>query len=113
MTAVAPRADQVVSVLTFATLTIPAGQVFQIVTTETSSFLGPGPVYFNVLNLGPGPVYIRDSEDPAAGDQNSETLPALAADNGIFVPDAPAGLRILAGSGGATVTVRVAVPQYA
>jgi hypothetical protein len=103
----------IVPVLTFATITIPAGETMQLVTSESGPTIGPGPVYYNVLNLGPDVVYLRQGQDPAPGDPHSETLPALAADNMIFVPDATEGLRILAGPAGASVSVRVAVPLSA
>lgn len=97
----------------FATVVIAAGNVAQVITSAGPAPLGPGPVYYNVLNLGPDSVYLRQGADPVVGDPNSETLPPDAADNGIFVANAQEGLRILAGPSGATVSVRVAVPQYA
>lgn len=94
-------------------MVIAAGNVVQLVSSAGPAPLGPGPVYYNLLNLGPDSVYLRQGADPIVGNPNSETLPAMAADNMILVANAQEGLRVRAGASGATVTVRVAVPQYA
>lgn len=94
----------------FNTIVLLAGQAYQLVTSQAPP---AGAFIYNILNLGPGSIYMRDNQDPAVGDPLSETLPANAADNGIFVGEGTQGLRVLAGPGGATLSIRVAVPQYA
>lgn len=94
----------------FNTVVLPAGQVYQLVTSQAPP---AGPFLYNILNLGPDAIYMRDSQDPVIGDPASEILPALAADNGIFVGEGTVGLRVLAGPSGATISLRIAVPQYA
>ena len=59
------------------------------------------------MNLGPDSVYIRDVNPNGFTDPQAETLPANCADNAIFVDEGTRGLRIRAGSGGATVSIRV------
>lgn len=99
-----------VALVDFNTVVLPAGQVYQLVTS-----VGPlaGPFLYNILNMGPDAIYMRDTPDPAPGDPGSVTLPALAADNGVFVAEGTRGLRVMAGPSGAVISVRVAVPQYA
>lgn len=106
MSAIAARVDMVLALTTYNTITIPAGQVYQLVTSA-----GPpaGPFYYNVLNLGPAQIYIAAGRDPVEGAADVETLPANWADNAIFVSEGTVGLSILAGAAAsATITVRVA-----
>lgn len=99
-----------VTLTDFNTIVLPAGQVYQLVTSHAAP---AGPFLYNVLNMGPDVIYMRDTSNPAPGDPNSEMLPASAADNGIFVGEGTQGLRVMAGPSGAVISVRVAVPQYA
>jgi hypothetical protein len=102
---VAPLAANVVALLvTYNTIAIPAGETYQLVTSENPP---AGPFYFNVLNLGPGAVYLSDQ--PGAAFADSETLPANFADNGIFISQGTTGLYVTADVSGATISVRVAL----
>lgn len=111
---VAPRAvDQILYLTIYNSVPIPQGQNWQLAVSGAAA-LGAGPFIYNVLNLGPGEIYMRgDGADPFPGDWRTETLPANTADNGIFIYDGQLGLRVFAGAGGATVVIRVAVPEYA
>lgn len=83
------RADESVTVATFNTIVLSAGNVYNL----TPGFCGP--YFYDILNLGPCTVYIRADADPSPGDPASETLPPGFADNLVLV-DGVTGLRFLA-----------------
>lgn len=89
---------------TYNTIAIPAGETYQLVTSENPP---AGPFYYNILNLGPGAVSFSDEAGAAYAD--TETLPANFADNGIFIGDGTVGLFVTADASGATISVRVAL----
>jgi len=97
----APRVTHAVTLATFNTLALTAHHVYHLVTPYAGAY------YLNVLNLGPAAIHIRADHDPNITDQESETLHAGHADNGILVPDGREGLRILAALPGTTITVRL------
>lgn len=86
-----PRFERTVVVSTYNTIELEEHEVVRLVTPYS------GPYYYNVLNLGPCTIYIRDDHDPEPGDEKSVTLPPLAADNLVLIPDGPVGLRLKAG----------------
>jgi hypothetical protein len=100
-----PLVDQIVVISTYATITIPANQVFQLV---TSTNYPAGPFYYNILNSGSGDLFIAATTDAAVGPANAETLPAGYADNGIFVGEGFSGLLAFTQITPVTISVRVA-----
>ena len=89
--AAATRARHVVTLSTYNTIEMESDHVYELVTPYSGTYA------YNVLNLGPCTVYIRADDDPDPDDPESETLPPRHADNGILVPDGPAGLRFVVG----------------
>jgi hypothetical protein len=80
------------------------GEVYELVVPFASP--SGGGYYCNLLNLGPGTLYLREGADPDPNDPQTETLPAMVADNLILAPDAPRGLRVMADQNG-KITARL------
>jgi len=87
-----PIAGPTVTLKTFNTITLDHETLCHLVTGFCGSYR------VNILNLGPCTVYYRADADPAVNDPESITLPPGTADNGIVIPDGPAGLRVIAGA---------------
>jgi len=86
----------------FNTFNLTANTVYRLITTLHGNY------NYWVMNLGPGTLFLRANGDPSINNAQSETLPALVADNQIPIADGLRGLGVITDQDG-VITVRVGV----